>query len=78
MRPILDVAREKLGIKVNHLLHGPTPVTMTIAGLGKGAMSMQVDLTDARLLFGSMGWTKPAGRTALVTCFNQIERIHCA
>jgi hypothetical protein len=59
-----EASREKLGIKVNHLVRGPTPVTMTIAGLGKGAMSMQADLTDARLLFGSLGWTKPAGRTA--------------
>ena len=25
-------------------------------------MSLQADLTDAQLLFGSMGWTKPAGR----------------
>ncbi|MBK5199868.1 MAG: AsmA-like C-terminal region-containing protein, partial [Methyloceanibacter sp.] len=61
-----DAARDKLGIKVNHLVHGPTPVTMIIAGLGKSAMSMQADLTDARLLFGSMGWTKPAGRAASV------------
>ncbi len=61
-----EASREKLGIKVNHLVHGPTPVTMTIAGLGKRAMSMQADLTDARLLFGSIGWTKPAGRTASI------------
>jgi hypothetical protein len=61
-----EASREKLGIKVNHLVHGQTPVTMTIADLGKRAMSMQADLTDARLLFGSIGWTKPAGRTASI------------
>jgi hypothetical protein len=27
-------------------------------------MSLTADLTNARLLFGSMGWTKPTGRTA--------------
>ena len=60
-------AREKLGFKVNHLVKGPTPVTMSITGLGQGtapAMSLTADLTNARLLFGSMGWTKPTGRTA--------------
>jgi len=59
-----EASREKLGIKVNHLVRGPTPVTMNIAGLGRGAMSMQADLTDAQLLFGGLGWTKPAGHAA--------------
>jgi len=65
----LDAAtRDKLGIKVNHLVQGPTPVALSISGLGEGShsMSMQADLTNARLLFGSMGWTKPVGRTARV------------
>ncbi|MGZ8415505.1 MAG: YhdP family protein [Methyloceanibacter sp.] len=59
--------REKLGIKVNHLLHGPTPITVEIAKLGEGApspMRVQADLTDAQLLFNGLGWTKPAGRSA--------------
>ena len=63
-------AREKLGIKVNHLVHGPTPITLRIARLGGGAtppvMNVQADLTDAQLLFGGLGWTKPAGRAATV------------
>ena len=63
-------AREKLGIKVNHLVHGPTPITLQIARLGQGAtppvMNVQADLTDAQLLFGGLGWTKPAGRAATV------------
>ena len=29
-------------------------------------MSLQADLTDAQLLFGSLGWTKPAGPAATV------------
>ncbi len=44
-------AREKLGFKVNHLVKGPTPVTMSITGLGQGtapAMSLTADLTNAR------------------------------
>ena len=59
--------REKLGIKVNHLMHGPTPITLEIAHLGEGApsaMRVQADLTDAQLLFNGLGWTKPAGRAA--------------
>ncbi len=62
-----EAAREKLGFKVNHLVKGPTPVTLLVTGLGQGTapnMSLQADLTDARLLFGSMGWTKPTGRSA--------------
>jgi hypothetical protein len=61
-------AREMLGIKVNHLVKGVTPVTLSLGGLGQAAsaMSMQADLTDATLLFGSMGWTKPAGRAASI------------
>ncbi|HEX2447543.1 MAG TPA: AsmA-like C-terminal domain-containing protein [Methyloceanibacter sp.] len=59
--------REKLGMKVNHLVHGPTPVTLQIARLGEGtpsAMRVQADLAEAQLLFGGLGWTKPAGRAA--------------
>jgi AsmA-like protein/uncharacterized protein DUF3971 len=66
----LDAAsREMLGIKVNHLVHGPTPVTMQIAKLGQGTppvMNLQADLTAAELQFGGLGWTKPAGRAATV------------
>jgi hypothetical protein len=66
----LDAAtREALGMKINHLVQGPTPVTMQIARLGEGAppvMSLQADLTDAQLSFGGLGWTKPAGRGAIM------------
>ena len=66
----LDAAtREMLGIKVNHLVHGPTPVTLQIARLGQGTppvMNLQADLTDAQLLFGGLGWTKPVGRAATI------------
>ena len=59
--------REKLGIKVNHLIHGPTPITLEIAHLGEGTpggMRVQADLTEAQLLFNGLGWNKPAGRAA--------------
>ena len=61
-----EEAREKLGFKVNHLVKGTTPVTLSVTGLGEASpnMSLNADLTDAQLLFGSMGWTKPAGRRA--------------
>jgi hypothetical protein len=68
MASLDEASRDKLGIKVNHLVRGPTPVTLSISGVGEGAhsMSMQADLTNARLLFSSMGWTKPVGHTATV------------
>jgi hypothetical protein len=60
--------REKLGIKVNHLVRGPTPVTLFVTGFGQPTqtMSMEADLTKAELLFGSMGWTKPPGQDAKI------------
>ena len=59
-------AREALGLKISHLLHGPLPVTLSVARNAQGAqsLSMQADLTQAQLIFGNMGWTKPAGRRA--------------
>lgn len=61
--------REKLGMKVNHLVKGPTPLTLSVSGLGQGTenLSMEADLTEAELLFGSMGWTKPKGQAAKVS-----------
>ncbi|MFO7477183.1 MAG: AsmA-like C-terminal domain-containing protein [Methyloceanibacter sp.] len=62
-------ARDRLGMKINHLVRGPTPVTLQVARLGEGsppAMNLQADLTGAQLLFGGLGWTKPAGRAAAV------------
>ena len=63
-----EASREMLGIKVNHLVHGPTPVTLQIARLGQGTpvMNLQADLTEAQLLFGGLGWTKPAGHAATI------------
>ena len=64
----LDAAsREQLGIKANHLLQGPTRVALRIGTLGAEKptpMALEVDLTEAQLLFGGLGWTKPAGRAA--------------
>ncbi|MHA1517377.1 MAG: hypothetical protein ACTSYK_02120, partial [Alphaproteobacteria bacterium] len=65
----LDAAlREQLGIKVNHLVKGAVPLTLFVKGLGKGSqeLSMEADLTEAELLFGAMGWTKPKGKAAKV------------
>jgi hypothetical protein len=62
-------ARDQLGMKINHLVRGPTPVTLEVARLGDGApppMHVQADLTGAQLLFGGLGWTKPVGHAATV------------
>jgi hypothetical protein len=59
-------AREGLGLKISHLLRGPLPVTLSVSRNAQGAqsLSMQADLTQAQLIFGNMGWTKPPGRRA--------------
>ena len=65
----LDAAlRDQLGIKVNHLVKGTVPLTLFVKGLGQGPqdLSMEADLTDAELLFGAMGWTKPKDKAAKV------------
>jgi hypothetical protein len=66
----LDAAtREALGMKINHLVQGPTPVTLQIARLGGDSlpsMNLHADLTDAQISFGGLGWTKPTGRAANV------------
>jgi AsmA-like C-terminal region/Protein of unknown function len=69
-----EALREQLGIKVNHLVKGPTPLTLFVKGLQPGTdnpgaanLSMEADLTNAQLLFGSMGWTKPAGKEAKIS-----------
>ena len=62
-------AREQLGLKMNHLVQGPTPVTLRIPRLGAQAqtvMTVEADLTESKLLFGGLGWTKPPGRVASV------------
>ncbi len=63
-----EATREQLGLKLNHLIKGPTPVTLSIASLGQAdqTVNLQADLTEARLLFDNVGWTKPAGRAASV------------
>jgi hypothetical protein len=61
-----ETAREALGLKISHLLKGPLLVTLSVARNAEGAqaLSMQCDLTQAQLIFGNMGWTKPQGRSA--------------
>lgn len=63
-----EATREQLGLKLNHLIKGPTPVTLSIASLGQAdqTVNLQADLTEARLLFDNVGWTKPSGRAASV------------
>lgn len=69
---ILDApARDALGLKVNDIVKGSTPVTLYLNGLSKGTgqpdtsgMTMVADLTKAQLLFHAFGWKKPAGQDA--------------
>jgi hypothetical protein len=63
-----EQTRDKLGIKINHLVRGPMPTSILIRRDENGAqsMSMEADLSDAELIFGNMGWTKPKGKPAIV------------
>ncbi len=73
----LDAAsREQLGIKVNHLLQGPTRSRYGSRRLGAEKptpMALEADLTEAQLLFGGLGWTKPAGRAATLQARHRAE-----
>jgi AsmA-like C-terminal region/Protein of unknown function len=62
-----EAAREKLGLQISHLVRGPLPVTLSLMRDAQGAQAvgMQADLTEAQLIFGNMGWTKPVGRRAV-------------
>jgi AsmA-like C-terminal region/Protein of unknown function len=61
-----EAARDKLGMKVNHLVRGQLPVTLSALRDASGgeAISMQADLTNVQLIFANMGWTKPQGHSA--------------
>jgi hypothetical protein len=63
-----EQTRDKLGIKVNHLVRGPLPTTILIKRDETGAqsMSLEADLSGTELIFGNMGWTKPKGKQAAV------------
>ncbi len=63
-----ETAREALGLKVSHLVRGAVPVVLSVARHPDGtqSLSMQADLTQAQLIFGNVGWTKPPGRAASV------------
>lgn len=63
-----ETARARLGLDVNHMVKGDTPINLTIGQSAPGARTvrMQSDLTNARLLLSSMSWTKPAGKAATV------------
>ncbi|MGV1014210.1 MAG: AsmA-like C-terminal region-containing protein, partial [Methyloceanibacter sp.] len=61
-----DAKRAQLGLKLNHLIKGLTPLTLSVTAFGQPSqtLNLQADLTQARLMFDSVGWTKPAGRAA--------------
>jgi hypothetical protein len=68
-------AREKLGLKISHLLQGPLPVTLSVVRNPQGgqSVSMQADLTEARLTLGGVGWVKPRGQPA-TTLFDVVPQ----
>jgi hypothetical protein len=60
--------RDQLGLPVNHMVRGEVPTTLLISRDSDGASrySVQADLTDAELVFDTLGWRKPGGQRALL------------
>ena len=67
---VLDAAqREKLGMDVNHMVRGATPVTLTVSQphSDKPKVQVAIDLGGTDLVLGNVGWRKPPGKRAGVT-----------
>jgi hypothetical protein len=60
--------RAQLGLDVNHIAIGDTPVELTVTRGPKGELAprVRVDLTSTELLFENLTWRKPPGRPASV------------
>ncbi len=65
-----EAAREKLGLKLNHMLRGPVPTVVSIDQLPSegrpNKIQVQADLGSAELVLANVGWRKPRGRAAVL------------
>jgi hypothetical protein len=65
-----ELAREKLGIRLNHMLRGPVPTIVSIDQKSMGSKAkkihVQADLGGAELILANVGWRKPRGRAAVL------------
>ena len=65
-----EAARERLGLKLNHMIRGAVPVIMSIAQMPSAGkrrkVRVQADLGGAELILANMGWRKPRGRAAVL------------
>lgn len=65
-----ELAREQLGIKINHMLRGPVPTIVSIdqktVGSKAKKIRVQADLGGAELILANVGWRKPRGRAAVL------------
>jgi AsmA-like C-terminal region len=65
----LDEAdRQKLGIKINHILRGIVNVELNLVPLANGRFGSKVraDATNATIIVESLAWVKPTGRQTLI------------
>jgi hypothetical protein len=62
-------ARERLGLKVNHMLDGDLPVAIALATRKDAPpqLSAEVNLTNTDLFLTAIGWRKPPGQRAVLT-----------
>jgi hypothetical protein len=64
LRTVLDAkAREEIGIEASHVLRGPIPaeITVNFQENAPPVIGLRLNLKDAEITAGTIGWTKPAG-----------------
>ena len=59
---------EKLGLPVSHMIRGDfeTTLTMRTSDTGKKKLQLQANLTNAELILGNIGWSKPPAKRAIL------------
>jgi len=69
LHAILDAnARKELGLKVNHVVRGAVPLSLSIKRRAKGLrVRVEADLTNAELFFINVAARKPPGQNALLS-----------
>jgi hypothetical protein len=67
LRTVLDgKGRQELGLNADHILRGPVPaeIAVNFRENAPPSLAVRLNLKDAELTAGSIGWIKPAGAAA--------------
>jgi len=71
IRAVIDESvRKTLGLDIDHVVRGPAAAELTIDFQAEGPpkLDFKFDLTKSDLLVSSLGWRKPPGRRAVLSC----------